>query len=235
MHDWKQAHREVIFSFLRYLNEASGCYVLKGGTALLSCYGLDRFSEDIDLDGQSPEIVQIVEDFCVREGYTCRVAKDTDTVRRCMIHYGSVGKPLKVEVSYRRREIPADETAVVNGILVYRIEPLCIMKANAYAGRDKIRDLYDLTFICNHFFDELSPQAVALVRSALEFKGIEQFDYITREQSDELVDTSKLAGDFLELFDRLGLLYDSEEKSLMQAAENRDQKPAAKKKDSRER
>ncbi|MDR2647682.1 MAG: hypothetical protein LBB67_06135 [Oscillospiraceae bacterium] len=58
------------------------------------------------------------------------------------MHYGNEGKPLKIKASYRRKGIPAEETTTVNGILVYGIKPLCIMKINAYTNRDKIRDLY---------------------------------------------------------------------------------------------
>jgi hypothetical protein len=98
---------------------------------------------------------------------------------------------------------------------VYGIEPLCVMKINAYTGRDRIRDLYDLAFICNHFFDELSPQTVALLRSAIEYKGLEQFDYLISTQSDVLIDSNKLAEDFLKMYDRLGLLVDESETRLL--------------------
>jgi hypothetical protein len=134
-----------------------------------------------------------------------------------MIHYGNTEKPLKVEASYRRLHIDAEETARVNGVLVYGIEPLCVMKVNAYTGRDRIRDLYDLAFICNRFFDALSPQTVALLRSAIEYKGIEQFDYLIHTQSDVLIDSDKLAEDFLKMYDRLGLFVDESE---MQLADN---------------
>jgi hypothetical protein len=82
------------------------------------------------------------------------------------------------------------------------------MKINAYTNRDKIRDLYDVTFICKRFFDQLSLQTIALLRSAVEYKGIEQFDFLIKDQQDELIDNKKLAEDFLDMYDRLGLLYD---------------------------
>ncbi len=90
-------------------------------------------------------------------------------------------------------EIPPEETAIINGIRVYGVEQLCVMKANAYAGRDKIRDLYDLAFLCNNYFNQLSPQTAALLRGAVEYKGIAQFDYVVRNQPDELIDSDKLA------------------------------------------
>jgi predicted nucleotidyltransferase component of viral defense system len=220
MRDWQIAHGKVIDAFLEYLNDKSNDFVLKGGTALLSCYNLDRFSEDIDLDGKSRNIEEIVNTFCKKSGYAYRIAKDTDTVKRYMINYGDNGRPLKIEVSYRRREIDAEEITKINGILVYNLNDLTVMKTNAYTSRDKIRDLYDVTFICNHYFDQLNPQTISLLRSAIEYKGIEQFDYIVKEQHDELIDEKKLAGDFLSMYDKLGLLYDRQEKQIIDSIED---------------
>ena len=208
MTDWREPHGKVMADFMDWLNKNTGSFILKGGTALYLCYGLDRFSEDIDLDGRTKGLKDFVSGFCEAYGYSFRVAKETDTVERCMVNYGNEGKPLKIEASYRRREIGEDETQLVDGILVYKIEPLCIMKINAYTNRDKIRDLYDVTFICKQYYDQLSPQTVALLRSAVEYKGIEQFDYIIKDQHDELIDSDKLSDDFLAMYDRLGLLYD---------------------------
>ncbi len=70
------------------------------------------------------------------------------------------------------------------------------MKINAYTNRDKIRDLYDVTFIYSNYSDHLSHQTVALLRSAVEYKGLEQFDYIIQNQEDELIDSNKLSEDF---------------------------------------
>lgn len=53
------------------------------------------------------------------------------------------------------------------------------------------------------------------MRNAIEFKGIEQFDYIIKTQPDELIDASKLAEDFLSMYDRLGLLYDERERQII--------------------
>ena len=216
MRDWRKQHGQAIAAFVKYLNAKGENFILKGGTALALCYRLDRFSEDIDLDGRVKGLTALVDSFCAESGYTYRVAKDTATVERCFINYGNDRRPLKIEASYRRIEIPAEETDTVNGIKVYKIEPLCVMKVNAYAGRDKIRDLYDLTFICNNYFDRLSRQTVALLRGAVEHKGIGQFDYIIKNQPDALIDSDKLAGDFLEMYDKLGLLLDENERELLE-------------------
>jgi predicted nucleotidyltransferase component of viral defense system len=218
MNDPQQLHQNVIKAFLDYINAHTSNFILKGGTALLTCYGLDRFSEDIDFDSklQSGEnIVPFLDRFCLERKYNYRVAKNTDTVKRCMIHYNTQNKPLKVEVSHRRKEIPDDETAIIKNITVYKLEPLCIMKVNAYAGRDKIRDLYDLAFIYNNFFEQLSTQTISLIRNAIEYKGVEHFDFLIKDQRDELINSDKLEGDFLQMYDRLGLLYDENEKQMV--------------------
>jgi len=208
---WREQHGEVVAAFVKYLNEQTNNFVLKGGTALYLCYHLDRFSEDVDLDGREKGLPLLVKGFCEENDYSFRIAKDTAIVERCLVNYGIVGKPLKIEASHRRVEIPPNETNVINGIRVYNIDSLCVLKTNAYSARDKIRDLYDVTFICNKYYDSLAPQTIALLRSAVEYKGIEHFDYVVRTQEDDLIDSDKLATDFLKMYDRLGLLLDENE------------------------
>lgn len=213
MSDWHKRHGQVINDFLHFLNSRSHDYVLKGGTSLMQCYHLDRFSEDIDLDSTNKQLIpKIVDDFCAKHGYQYRVAKNTDTVKRYMIHYDENSyKPLKIEVSYRLREIPMDRVVNINGITVYNLNTIAYMKLNAYNARDKIRDLYDVTFLCKHHCDELSPQILDAMRDSLQYKGMDYFDSIVAEQFDELIDTDKLANDFLDVLDTLGLMYDGQE------------------------
>lgn len=205
--DYKR-HEDTIRDFLLYLNAKSDGFVLKGGTALRACYNLDRISEDIDLDGVKAGIGDIVESFCADRKYSFRIAKDTDTVKRYMVNYGIENKPLKIEVSYRRKNISDDEICTIRGINVYNINSLCLMKANAYNNRDKIRDLYDMSFIFNNFPHEISKDAKAIVRNTIEYKGLEQFDYILSTQHDPLINEDKLELEFLKMFNNAGLLKD---------------------------
>ncbi|MDR0219905.1 MAG: nucleotidyl transferase AbiEii/AbiGii toxin family protein, partial [Lachnospiraceae bacterium] len=160
--NWRTEHNSAIDAFLKHLNANTQTFILKGGTALMKCYGLDRFSEDIDLDGdlKSKDIVSLVDSFCSANGFSYRIAKNTDTVKRFFVNYGNSEKPLKVEVSYRQKELNMKQASIVNGILVYNINALCMLKTNAYAARDKIRDLYDISFICDKYFDSLSETVV---------------------------------------------------------------------------
>jgi predicted nucleotidyltransferase component of viral defense system len=210
MVDWRITHGEVIKDFLLYLNTKSNKFVLKGGTSLMMCYNLTRFSEDIDLDGSDKNtffsiIDCFVNDFSQKyNGINYRRAKDTDTVKRVFIHYGG-DKPLKVEVSYRKKTIDINDCCILNGILVYNIDAIMFMKLNAFNSRDKIRDLYDVTFIYLNYKQNLSHQSIMSLRNSLEYRGIEQFDYLVNNQSDNLINNNELSENFLTMYYDLGL------------------------------
>ena len=207
-----QSHGFAIKRVLYGINSSQGNpFVLKGGTALMECYGLDRFSEDIDLDSlrsnvPSSRFFGIIDSICSNEGYTWRKAKDTSTVRRAFVDYGVPNRPLKIELSLRHRTIPKEKTAVVNGILTYTISELCKLKCAAYMSRDKIRDLFDVSFIADKYYDQLSPDAKDMLAMALEYKDLGQFDYLIRTQSDPLIDPNQLEVRFLSTLDKVGLL-----------------------------
>jgi len=208
-------HKTVIKSFLKKLNEESDAFILKGGTALMICYNLNRFSEDIDLDCTHQKLKEFVRRFCDSEGYSFRVGQETDTTHRFFIHYDENNKPLKIEVSYRNKKISPNTYNKVNGIQVYTIDRLCQLKSGAYQNRDKIRDLYDLSFIINHYYDKLSDNTINIVKDALSYKGFENFDYITSTQKDDLINVNVLADSYLKMYDKLELLYTKEEKHLI--------------------
>jgi hypothetical protein len=64
----------------------------------------------------------------------------------------------------------------------------------------------------SHLFDKLSPHTISVLRNAIEYKEIEQFDYVIKEQNDPLINNDKLMDDFLSMYDRLGLLYSEKER-----------------------
>ena len=204
MSEWRKEHRAVICDFLQQLNKQTDEYILKGGTSLMLFYNLDRFSEDIDLDSINPhKIKSFVKEFCEKNGYSYRVAKDTETVQRYMINYQEDSfslKPLKVEISFRKDKFPPPtEQVVINDTVVYSVNAICKMKAEAYKNRDKIRDLYDLGFICEKYWNTLSNETKDAVVHSVKAKGIEQFDYVTKNQKDELIDYDKMLTNFLDM------------------------------------
>ncbi|MEW6894551.1 nucleotidyl transferase AbiEii/AbiGii toxin family protein [Trueperella pyogenes] len=211
---WREAHRQVQDQFLSYLGEHSDL-VLKGGTALMKCYGLDRFSEDLDFDALRPKVstVRLVQRFCQARGYQASVKKNTDTVQRVMIRYNQ-DHSLKVETSYRTRNINPEDVTVVDGIRVYSLDALAQLKAAAYLGRDTIRDLYDVTFLVNHHLDDVSQGTRSLLRVALANKGLDQFDVVLSENNDDLIDSDQLATNLLEAYEHLGIQSMAEERAL---------------------
>ena len=176
---WQLLHGRFIHSFLLLLNKQTDQFVLKGGTALSICYGLNRFSEGIDLDGRKQDIKEIVRRFSTQHNIKFRIAKDTPTVKRCLMDYGNPLHPLKIEVSYRNRDLDISEAAKdwtrINGINVY---------------------------------EKLSYPTRATIRDTLSYKGIKQFDYLVATQNDPLIDKDKLADGFLKMHEKLGLLMD---------------------------
>ena len=208
--NWRVLHKQIILDFILYLNQVSSKYVLKGGTSLMLCYNLTRFSEDIDLDGlDKANFFKIVDNFIkvYAQKYSSlhyRVAKDTDTVKRVFIHYGGE-KPLKIEVSFRKKVIDSSETCIINGILVYNIQGILSMKIGAFSGRDKIRDLYDIVFIYINYKSYIPQYLLFTLRDAIAFKGLEQFDYLIKNQSDPLINNDELANGFLTMYFDLGL------------------------------
>ncbi|WP_454961711.1 nucleotidyl transferase AbiEii/AbiGii toxin family protein [Eggerthia catenaformis] len=125
-------------------------------------------------------------------------------------HYSENNKPLKIETSFRRKHIASEETFRINGIRVYNINTLCIMKSAAYQMRDKIRDLFDLSFIINNYYNDLDKSTILNVQQALAYKGLEQFDYLAETQQDELINKDDLADSFMNALDKLDLLVDSD-------------------------
>lgn len=219
MQNWQTLHGEIIKKYLQELNQTTAAFILKGGTSLKQCYNLNRFSEDIDLDSTAKNIIPFTQNFCRKNKYECRIAKNTSLVKRCLIKYQDDHPLLKIEVSYRKRTIPAKDVTRINGITVYTIDKIAQMKAIAYAQRDKIRDLYDITFICQNYYDKLTDATKDMLAESLSHKGLEEFDYLLQTQKDPLINQNKLTQDFLETMDKLGVLY--EEDDLMQEKKKR--------------
>lgn len=209
----EQDHKQVVHQFLKQMNAISSSFILKGGTALVECYGLDRFSENIDLDASHAKLHGFMDDFCKSSGYSWRIDKDTLAVNRFVIAYGpDRKKQLTVEVSYRSKVIPPDTYTEADGIQVYTIDRMAQLKSAAYLSRDRIRDLYDLCYICSQYLADLKEATVNQIKDAFSYKGLDNFDYIVRNESDPFIDKERLADSYLKAFDRLGLFCTNEEK-----------------------
>lgn len=107
------------------------CYtpmILKGGTALLLCYDLDRHSEDLDFDSNKRMNLENRIHTAIQGKFSIdaiKLLKDTGTVQRVRVLYsdnatGTKGS-LKIETSFRSHP-KKEEITIKNGIKVYKIE-----------------------------------------------------------------------------------------------------------------
>lgn len=176
--------------------------VLKGGTALMLSYGLDRFSEDLDFDStKALNLEKRINDAADKEGIkieSIRLKKDTDTTKRYVVFYESehgAGR-LKIETSLRADVIPEDQTTTVNGIKTYKVENLVSQKLEALEGRSKVRDLYDINFLADKYPEAFTKAQAEKLSSLTQdpdylssrFKADHSGDNILKSQSlDSLV------------------------------------------------
>lgn len=151
------AHEKLMRSILKGIKDTP--LVLKGGTALLLAYGLDRFSEDLDFDAP----LKLNLESRIRRNVPHGIAlvgidslKDTATVTRYRVRYQSEHGPrsLKLEISYRT-PAPESDVRTMLGLRVASLPRIIDQKLNAaHDGddpRSKVRDLYDLDYISRNF------------------------------------------------------------------------------------
>lgn len=165
----ESTHIAIMQSVAKSFNDLP--IVLKGGTALLLCYGLDRFSEDLDFDANKKlNIINRVSEILSRhtEKHTIKISKDTDTVQRLKIHYSKNGleRFLKIETSFRD-PFQNEDTAIIDGIKTYQIKNLIDQKVNAMIGRTKARDLYDVDFLLRTYRESFAESTIKKLSEAV--------------------------------------------------------------------
>lgn len=218
--EYQGIHRELMQAICESIAEDDKPLVLKDGTALLLCYHLQRFSEDLDFDLTTELRGHInMESICragmaklAKQGIKISLAqfkepKKTDTTHRCRAIFslgeGSPPLPLKIEIS--SRSIPDPSTLrQINGINVYSVAELARLKllaAREVEGRPyrtAARDLHDLAFIANQWEAELPDSVIA---------DLEDFfsepEYLMERYSDAYGEDNLLQG---QLFTDLGII-----------------------------
>lgn len=190
------AHEEERIKIMKnILTTIKGDFVLKGGTGLLFGYGLNRFSEDIDLDiinskARKSNLKKLMETLEHIDNYQTRVSikKDTDTTFRAMVDYGGkrsdlpVGMNdynLKVEVSLRNKGLNMEPNNFhdVNGITVYTIENLITQKIKAFSARSKARDIYDIGFLLNNYEKNFSLENYLDLAETIDRRDVDSMEY----------------------------------------------------------
>lgn len=168
--DEQQQHVDIMRVIARDFHDLP--MVLKGGTALMLCYGLDRFSEDLDFD--SPKKLNItgrVERILsqMTQHPVIKVVKNTDTVHRLKAHYrGLTGdRLLKIETSFRQTADTSQAT-LIDGIRTYSIVELIEQKLNALANRTTARDIYDVSFLTRTYPEAFTESSIQVLQAIVQ-------------------------------------------------------------------
>ena len=164
-------HRAVMHAIALHLTPLPS--VLKGGSALIFCYGQNRYSEDLDYNANKPLNLETRVRDAIHgiNGKVLAVAtdKDTDTVRRYYItyQYKSITQHvLKIETSFLEK-INESDLSLTNKIRTFNIDVLAQQKLFAMrtdaGGRTKPRDLEDIRFIVQRYDHDLRPTTRARI------------------------------------------------------------------------
>jgi predicted nucleotidyltransferase component of viral defense system len=204
-------HLEVMTEICHFFNSKGLPMVLKGGTALKLCYGLDRFSEDLDFDcAKSLNLESSIGAVFALLGKTKRhlrnpdisVTKDTQTVKRYRIIYAD-DINLKLETSLRGT--PNDDDLVeLNGILTYKIEKLIQQKLRALNGRTAARDLHDVIYLYEYFFESFGKGELDEIEALYSNQSSVIDEYNSAYSEDTILSTTDLLDDLGKLVELYG-------------------------------
>ena len=182
--NWQIERLEV---FKKILNKIGDNFVLKGGTALLLYYGLDRFSEDVDLDAFSDNMN--IYNKIKENNWEINEKKNTDTVYRIMLDYGAKNDngsyPLKIEISSRNKNLLNSKSlkySNINGVNVYNLDEILKMKLVAFGNRDKIRDFYDLSFFLEKEPNCFSNEMLKDLKAKMEYKDLDELAFLLNKE-----------------------------------------------------
>lgn len=123
----------MISSFLDFIGTEG--YILRGRTALIWCYGLDMKPKDIVLDG---DIEKKIKEFSSWNGIEFR-EEQNGTVKTFFL------KDFVIHEHTEFREVRSTVCSI-NGARVYDLDALLL----------KEHDIFDITYICNNYYDKLS-------------------------------------------------------------------------------
>lgn len=179
--------------------------ILKGGTALLLAYGLDRFSEDLDFDSNrhlrlENRIEKAVGPLVKID--SVEVPKNTETVQRYRVKYTTreISGILKIEVSCRD-SYDSSRSHFYEGVRVYDLPVLIAHKLEAFRNRTAARDLYDLHFLLTQKHQSFSTgQTQSLVEATRDIDSLER-RYAESFKEDSILHNIDVGRLVLSLFD----------------------------------
>ena len=203
----RRLHVEIMRTIARDLSDLP--MVLKGGTALLLCYGLNRFSEDLDFDSHRKfQIASRIDRILSQKStaHELKIVKDTDTVQRIKSHYQGVSgdRLLKIETSFRTHPDESRVT-VIDGIRTYTIATLIEQKTDALTNRTAARDLFDVAFLAKNYLSDFSPEVKAQLAVLIQDIDALEQRFEDAFEEDEILVTEDLSALILQLSESLSL------------------------------
>jgi predicted nucleotidyltransferase component of viral defense system len=124
--------------------------VLHGGTAIWRCYSGNRFSEDIDVYVKRDlKKIEVFFETLGKRGFEVIKKRVKENALYSKLKFGEV--EIRFEAIFKRVKgvLKEYETYEGNLLSVYTLDPETMIgeKVDAYLGRRKIRDLYDVFFL----------------------------------------------------------------------------------------
>jgi predicted nucleotidyltransferase component of viral defense system len=124
--------------------------VLHGGTAIWRCYSGNRFSEDIDVYVKRDlKKIEAFFETLGKRGFEVIKKRVKENALYSTLKFGGV--EIRFEAIFKRAKgvLKEYETYEGNLLSVYTLDPEAMIgeKVDAYLGRRKIRDLYDVFFL----------------------------------------------------------------------------------------
>lgn len=205
-------HLEVMTAICHGFLKKGLPMVLKGGTALRLCYGLNRFSEDLDFDcAKSLNLEPSIKEIFAQLGKSqarlrspnISIKKNTDTAKRYRVIYaGDVH--LKIETSLRGT--PDDNDIVeINGILTYKIDKLIQQKLGALSGRTAARDLHDVIYLYENFCEKFGEDELETITALYNNQSSILTEYNSAYSEDVILSIADLLEDlskFIDLYEQ---------------------------------
>lgn len=166
---------------------------MKGGSSLRIFYGLPRFSEDIDLHGETPinlmnVITRQASSFGLKNIDIIQ-KKMTETVNRYMLHFDfkdDVSDTLKIECSFRGKW-NQDDVKIIDDCAVMSLPFIAKGKMEAFLDRRKPRDVFDMCFLTKNHSDCFSRNDLKNIHEYMKQIGMNN---MFSDMKHEIIDTN---------------------------------------------
>lgn len=213
---FREKQKRLNMFFLKYLNNKSDKYMLKGSMALIACYKSDKYINDIELESESrAEFGKICSEFA--EKYHFKVININNMYQQTDCYYIANEKYGILNISLKTRGVDFTDRfkRKVNGIMTYDISIIFMEMMNEFIRHRSRDSLDDILYIYKNYKQDLTDRDLRQITESLAYTGVYKIDYYLKSRMDEnnrweVKFVNRLCGDVRWLFRDLGLGYESE-------------------------